>query len=487
MAFSDLSGRKIIKEFSAREGFSNSKVKFLSFKKELAHPAGAFFPSPFKEAAILTINGAREGKLDSISIGIGRKLKILKTGKSPHSIGSFYSVLSAYLGFTDNPGEYKLMGLAPYGDCASERVKNYKIIIRAKLIETNKTCFLKFKEVGLDEIERLFGVLARKPHENIGQHHCDLALAIQEITEEEIIKLAYLAKNLTAAKYLCLAGEMALNCAANSKLLKENIFEDIWIQPASGNPATALGAAYLAHYSFNKEKLCYGKHDSMQGAYLGPEFSDSDIMAQLQNSAYHYEYHADFDELCSLVAKYLSQGRVIGWFQGRMEWGPRALGNRSILADPRNPRIQERLNSEVKFRDNLMPFAPSVLSEDMKDYFDADKFFPYMLFLLSVKGKMRLVIPAVTHRDGSARVQSVHRETNPRFWKLLQAFKRLTGCRALLNTSFNINGEPIVCTPGQAHKCFVNTDMDYLVIGNYIFDKRRAILESNREIVNCLS
>jgi len=492
----------IIDELSKIEKFDRKKLKLLFSEHHLSHAASAFYPSPYEEAAILTVDGVGEWATTSLGFGKGNLITIIKELHFPHSVGLLYSAFTYYLGFKVNSGEYKLMGLAPYGDPTSERVFKFKKLILDNIVDIkedgsiwlNQDYFnyaTGLKMIHEEKWEKLFGFPKRESEEKIEQHHCDLALAIQQITEEIIIKMSKYLKQLTGAKYLTMAGGVALNCVANTKLLKEGIFDDIWIQPAAVDAGGALGAAYAAyHLYFQQKRVAYGE-DKMNGAYLGPEFNDLDIKNTAKKYKAVYKYYEDFDELCDLVAKYLAEGKVVGWFQGRMEWGPRALGNRSILGDPRDPTMQMRMNLKIKYRESFRPFAPSVLYEDMRDYFDFDRLSPYMLFVanivkerqrplpddfhkLPLKDKLyylRSDIPAVTHLDYSARLQTVHKDKSPRFYKLIEAFKKLTGYEVLINTSFNVRGEPIVCTPEDAYKCFMRTEMDYLVMGNFLFDK----------------
>ena len=338
----------------------------------------------------------------------------------------------------------------------------------------------------------LFGFARRMPEAPIEQCHCDCALAIQQITEEIIIKIAKTARKLTGAKHLCLAGGVALNCVANAMLLKEGLFEDIWIQPAAGDAGGALGAAYAAYHIYFGNKKARSGRDHMQGSCLGPEFSDLDIILTARKHKAPFTHYDDYNDLCEATAGFLSEGNVVGWFQDRMEWGPRALGNRSILGDARDKNMQKRLNLKIKFRESFRPFAPAVPYEDVRDYFELDRPSPYMLLVAGVAEKRRIPlpenyhllplreklyvnrsdIPAVTHLDYTARVQTVHRETHAKFWNLLHSFKRKTGCSVLVNTSFNVRGEPIVCTPEDAYQCFMRTDIDYLIMGNLLFDKK---------------
>jgi len=494
----------ILKELSKIENFDKKKLKLLFSQHHLSHAASAFFPSPFKESAILTIDGVGEWSTASISFGKDNSITVLKEMNFPHSVGLLYSAFTYYLGFKVNSGEYKLMGLAPYGDPTSERVKKYKDLIYENIVDVkddgsiwlNQDYFdysTGLRMVKEEKWEKLFGFFPRKPESEIEQQHCDLALAIQQITEEIVFKMAETAKKLTGSKYLCLAGGVALNCVANGKLVKKGIFEDIWVQPAAGDAGGAIGSAYAVyHMYFGKERKVHNI-DGMQGAYLGTEYSDLDILKTLRKYKASYTYFEDFDDLCDVVSELLSQGKVVGWFQGRMEWGPRALGNRSILGDARNPEMQKRLNLKIKFRESFRPFAPSVIYEDVRDYFDIDRPSPYMLFIadvvdkrrnplpdgynkLSVRDKLYLIrsdIPAITHLDYSARLQTVHEETNPKYYNLLKKFKEKTGYSVIVNTSFNVRGEPIVCSPEDAYRCFMRTDMDFLVLGNFLLDKKK--------------
>jgi carbamoyltransferase len=479
------------------------ELRVLFPEHHLSHAASAFYPSPFEEAAILTVDGVGEWATSTIGHGRGSSIRILKQLDFPHSVGLLYSAFTYYTGFRVNSGEYKLMGLAPYGNPHAERTKQYIDFIRSELtnIKEDGSIFLNMKyfdyATGLrmtkDELwEEMFGIPPRRPESEITQPYMDMAYAIQQVTEDVLMKMARHTKELTGADRLCLAGGVALNCVSNGKLLRSGLFDDIWIQPAAGDAGGALGAALAGWYIYrgNEDRVADGR-DHMDGAYLGPEFGPADIerVARKYNSPYrHFE---DFEELAKTVATLLAEGKVVGWFQGKMEWGPRALGNRSILGDARSPEMQKRLNLKIKFRESFRPFAPSVLWEDVADYFELDAPSPYMLLVadveqghrkpvpdryheLPLKEKLyhlRSDIPAVTHLDYSARVQTVHRESNPRYWKLLHAFKEHTGYGVFVNTSFNVRGEPIVCSPEDAYVCFMRTDMDYLVMDTYLFDK----------------
>ncbi len=496
--------KKLIRDELAKVGNGNGgKVKILFTDHHLSHAASAFFPSPYEESAILTIDGVGEWATASIGFGKGNRIELLKEMKFPHSVGLLYSAFTHYLGFRVNSGEYKLMGLAPYGDPGSERVKIYVRAIREHLLDLKEDGSLWLNQdyfdyaTGLSMVKdekwkSLFGLPRRAPESELEQRHGDLALAVQQVTEEIVHRMARTAKKLTNAGALCLSGGVALNCVANGKLLRSGIFDDLWIQPAAGDAGGALGAAYAIHHMyFGRERRTAPGADRMQGAYLGPGFADLDILTLARKYQASYHRHQTTDELCEAVAEELARGKAVGWFQGRMEWGPRALGNRSILGDPRNAEIQKRLNLKIKFRESFRPFAPSVLSEDVQDYFETDRPSPYMLLIADVRRErrnplpegyhqkspreklyyVRSDLPAITHLDYSARLQTVHRETNPRFWSLINAFKAKTGCSVIVNTSFNVRGEPIVCTPEDAYRCFMRTDMDCLVLGDFVFNK----------------
>jgi len=470
----------------------------------LSHAASAFYPSPFAEAAIVTVDGVGEWATTTIGHGRGKDIEIVKELQFPHSLGLLYSAFTYYTGFTVNSGEYKLMGLAPYGDPESPRVAEFRKKITDTLVDIRKdgSVILNMEyfnyATGLKMVdegrwEKLFGTPRRKAESEISQVYMDMALAIQQVTEDVVMKLACTAKQLTGSKHLVLAGGVALNCVANGKLLRAGIFDDIWIQPAAGDAGGALGAAYAVWYIHDgNERRLNGGRDAMQGAYLGPEFSARDIERTLRKYGAPARHYDDYGTLTQDVAARLGEGNVVGWFQGRMEFGPRALGNRSILGDPRNPEMQKKLNLKIKYREGFRPFAPSVLEENIAEYFELDRPSPYMLLVAPVQSSrinslpenyhqkalyerlyfLRSDLPSITHIDYSARIQSVSRETNPRYWELIQAFKKLTGYGVIVNTSFNVRGEPIVCTPEDAYRCFMRTEMDYLVLGDYVLDKR---------------
>ena len=470
----------------------------------LSHASSAFFPSPFDEAAILTLDGVGEWATTTIGLGQGNQITLLKQLDFPHSLGLLYSAFTSYCGFKVNSGEYKLMGLAPYGTPEGEKVSSFKSKIYSQLVDLREDgSFLLNMDyfnyaTGLTMCndsawEELFDIPPRQPETDLGQDYMDLALAIQEVTEEIALKLAKTAKELTGCKYLVMAGGVALNCVANGKLLRSGLFEDVWIQPASGDAGGALGAALAGWHIWMNKKRTPSLPDQMQGALLGPEFGETDILrAARRHQAPHTSYDG-FNSLCFDVARLLSEGKVIGWFQGRMEYGPRALGNRSILGDPRKPDMQKKLNLKIKHREEFRPFAPSVLEECSSDFFELDRPSPYMLLVAPVKQQrrcptpvghqdlslyerlyhLRSDVPSITHIDYSARIQSVNRQTNPRYWSLINSFRELTGYGLIVNTSFNVRGEPIACSPDDAYRCFMGSEMDYLVMGNFLFDKKK--------------
>ncbi len=508
--------RTIYQELSEIEIFDKKKVKLLFPEHHLSHAASAFYPSPFQNAAILTIDGVGEWSTASICKGEGNKITVLKELHFPHSVGLLYSAFTYYLGFRVNSGEYKLMGLAPYGNPHSEEVKRFERLIREELVDIKSDGSIWLNQdyfnyaTGLRMVddkkwEKLFGIPKRLPESPLEIQHCNLGLAIQKATEETVIKMAQEAKRLTNADYLCMAGGVALNCVANGKLLQQNIFKDIFIQPGAGDAGGALGAALAAYYLyFEKERKLSDQPDGMKGSYLGPEFSDLEIEMMARSFKAKYTFYNDFEKLCEKTASLISEGNAIGWMQGRMEFGPRALGNRSILGDPRNPEMQKKLNLKIKYRESFRPFAPSVLEEEVSQYFELEKPSPYMLLVQPVKKELwndlpenyhslplmeklyfqRSTLPAITHIDQSARIQTVSKNTNFRYWQLLSKFKELTGCGVLINTSFNVRDEPIVCTPEDAFRCFMNTEMDCLVIGNYLFLKDGQSKWENKEVSN---
>jgi carbamoyltransferase len=475
----------------------NWQERLLFSEHHLSHAASAYYPSPFESAAVLTLDGVGEWTTTSLAIGKGRDLKVVKEIHFPHSLGLLYSAFTYYIGFKVNSDEYKVMGLAPYGE------PRYTNLIREKLIKiaddgsfhldmsyfdyaTNLTMTNK-------KFDELFGGPPRKSQNELTQREMDLASSVQKVTEEIVIKLAKSIAKVTSERNLCLAGGVALNCVVNGILLREKIFDNIWIQPASGDSGGALGAALSAwHLYHNKKRFISSERDAMKGAYLGPEFKDDDIKMELKACGAVYKKLSE-DELIDKVSTALADEKIVGWMQGRMEFGPRALGARSIIADPRSPIMQKQLNLKIKYRESFRPFAPSVLREDVNEWFQHNTDSPYMLFVADIqKDKQRIMtsdeknlfginklnvprssVPAITHVDYSARIQTVHIDTNPRYHALISKFKEKTGYPLIVNTSFNVRDEPIVCTPTDAFNCFMGTELDVLVIGNYILYKEQ--------------
>jgi len=481
------------------------RVPLLFPEHHLSHAASAFYPSPFEEAAILTVDGVGEWATTTIGKGSGNRIEILAEMHFPHSLGLLYSAFTYYCGFKINSGEYKLMGLAPYGRAKSGGAGRYKKLILENLIslKDDGSLFLAMDyfsfATGLRTVDdgkwtKLLGLPPRAPEAPLTQEYMDLALAIQEITEEAMVRLARTARKMTGMRSLVMAGGVALNCVANGRVALESGFDRVWVQPAAGDAGGALGAALAARHIWlgTERDPRRPAGDAMHGAYLGPRYTDLDAERMARKFGAVCREYKSFPELCKDTAALLDKASIVGWMQGRMEWGPRALGNRSILADPRNPEMQKKLNLSIKYRESFRPFAPAVLEEDANQYFDlAAGSSPYMLFTAPVKesrrkpqaltpdaalaeriNAVRSDIPSVTHLDYSARIQTVSRDTNERFWLLINAFKELTGYGLLVNTSFNVRGEPIVMTPEDAYACFMNTEMDYLVIGNLLFDKQ---------------
>jgi carbamoyltransferase len=489
------------KEFAA---LGAGKIPVYFPEHHLSHAASAFYPSPFEEAAIVTIDGVGEWATTTIGHGKGKDITILEELKFPHSIGLLYSAFTYYAGFKVNSGEYKLMGLAPYGNPDSAQTQDFRNKILKELVDTREdgSILLNMEYFGYttglkmvreEKWERLFGIPPRKSETEISQEYMNLALAIQQVTETVVTKICESAKSLTGSKNLVMAGGVALNSVANGKILKSGMFDDIWIQPAAGDAGGSLGAAYAVwHISEGMQRSLSVKPDSMKGAFLGPVFSNNRIQKTIRKFDAVARLYENFDELARLIALKMTEGFVIGWFQGRMEFGPRALGNRSILGDARNPEMQKKMNLKIKYREGFRPFAPSVLEEDIAVNFDLDRPSPYMLFVIPVCEEKRIAppagyegwtlydrlyfirsdLPAITHIDYSARIQSVNRDINPRYWHLINEFKKITGCGVIVNTSFNVRGEPIVCTPEDAYRCFMRTEMDYLVMGDYLFEKK---------------
>jgi len=461
----------------------------------LSHAASAFFPSPFADAAVLTMDGVGEWATTTFGVGKNNELSIHKEIYFPHSIGLLYSAFTYYTGFKVNSGEYKLMGLSPYGEPKyTKLIKDNLIDIKddgSFALDMNYFDFCTGDTMTNNNFNKLFGSPPRKPETELTQREMDLAASIQIITEEVVLKLAQFVRKSTKQKNLCLAGGVALNCVANGRLLRSKTFEKIWIQPAAGDAGGALGAALAVYHIFlNKPRKATESNDFMLGSYLGPEFNQLDIENRLSKIGALYKTYSE-DEIIKTTAHHLADGKAVGWFNGRMEFGPRALGNRSILADPRSRDMQKLLNLKVKFRESFRPFAPSILREDVSNWFEINTDSPYMLLVADVilekRKEMtseqnvlfgidklnvpRSDIPAVTHVDFSARIQTVHASTNPKYHKLIKMFKNITGCPVLVNTSFNIRGEPIVCTPEDAYKCFMGTELDVLIIGNSVMLK----------------
>jgi len=461
-----------------------------------SHAASAFYPSPFKEAVILTLDGVGEWATTTVAVGKENQINMLKEIHFPHSIGLLYSAFTYYTGFKVNSGEYKVMGLAPYGQ------PKYKDLIIKELIDLKEDGSFRLNmkyfnyATGLtmtnDKFSKLFGQKVRNPEKDLlTQFHMDIASSIQAVTEEIVLRLATSISKETKIKNLCMAGGVALNCVANGKILKKNIFQNIWFQPAAGDAGGSLGAALAFWYQElgNKRKVV-PSGDEMKGSYLGPSFSENKIENTLKTLGAKYEKQNE-ENLINTIANELKNEKTIGWFQGRMEFGPRALGARSIIADPRSEKMQKELNLKVKFRESFRPFAPSVLREDVNDWFDLNSDSPYMLLVADVKKNIQIPmneknqklfgidklnvkrssIPAVTHVDYSARIQTVHKETNPKYYKLLKKFKEITGCPLLVNTSFNVRGEPIVCSVEDSFRCFMGTNLDILVCENFILYK----------------
>ena len=487
---------KLIKELEHVLGSNvNWSERLLFSEHHLSHAASAYYPSPFESAAVLTLDGVGEWTTTSLALGKGNELKILKEIKFPHSIGLLYSAFTYYTGFKVNSGEYKVMGLAPYGK------PKYAKLIKENLITTCNDGSFQIDMSYFDfatgltmtnkKFDRLFGGPARASETKLTQREMDLAASVQKVTEEIVIDIAKELAKETDERNLCLAGGVALNCVANGILLREKIFDNIWIQPAAGDAGGALGAALSVwHSHYNNERQASKTRDNMKGSFLGPEYSDTQIEAELNICGAKYEKISE-ENLIDKVALSVEKGKAVGWMQGRMEFGPRALGGRSIIADPRSPSMQKQLNLKVKYRESFRPFAPSILREDVSEWFDHQIDSPYMLFVANVrKDKHRKMnnkektlfgidklnvprssVPAITHVDYTARIQTVHADTNSRYHRVISKFKEKTGCPILVNTSFNVRGEPMVCTPTDAFKCFMGTDLDVLAIGNYFLIK----------------
>lgn len=477
---------------------ANCKVKelppLLFAEHHQSHAASAFYPSPFKEAAVLCLDGVGEWATTSVWLGSGSSLKPLWEIDFPHSLGLLYSAFTYYTGFKVNSGEYKLMGLAPYGK------PKYVDLIYEHLIDLKEDGTFKLNMqyfnycTGLTmtnkKFDKLFGGLPRKPESELTQREMDIAASIQVVTEDVVLRLAKTVHEETGMENLCLAGGVALNCVANGRLLREGPFKNIWIQPAAGDAGGSLGAATVIWHEYLKKPRNVNGGDAMRGSYLGPKFGSAEIAQYFGQQGAVYE-KLDWESLYPTTANILADDKVVGWFQGRMEFGPRALGGRSIIGDPRSEKMQSIMNLKIKYRESFRPFAPSVLSERAADYFDLDSDSPYMLIVASVSDDLctpmtdeqqklfgieklnikRSVLPAITHVDYSARIQTVHHDTNPHYHSLIKAFDEKTGCGLLVNTSFNVRGEPIVCTPEDAYRCFMRTEMDYLIVENYLLAK----------------
>ncbi len=487
--------KKLWLKLLIQDELKDYKGKILFPEHHASHAASAFYASPYQNAAFLTMDGVGEFATTSYGIGDGNQIEILADIQFPHSLGLLYSAFTYYTGFRVNSGEYKVMGLAPYGE------PKYKSLIYDHLIDVKDDGSFRMDmdyfnypwglTMTSNKFHDLFGGPPRQPESELSQREMDLARSVQEVTEEVVLKIAKNVRKVTNQKYLCLAGGVALNCVANGKLLRSGIFDDIYIQPAAGDAGGALGCAYIAWYQFlgNKRKAD-GILDSMKGAYLGPEFSNNEVKLFLDEKGFKYQELQD-DELPEKIADLVADQKVIGWFQGRMEFGPRALGSRTIIGDARSPETQKTINLKIKYRESFRPFAPSVREENISEYFDIDRPSPYMLLVADVKkGKqlkmsevqesyfgleklnvIRSEIPAITHVDYSARIQSVNKITNPRYHKMITKFYEKYGCPVIVNTSFNVRGEPIVCTPKDAYICFMRTEMDFLILNNFLLNK----------------
>ena len=482
-----------IKDLIAKEVGYEGKILFPEHHE--SHAASAFFPSPFQEAAFLTIDGVGEWTTASFGVGKGNQIELMSEIKFPHSLGLLYTAFTYYTGFKVNSGEYKVMGLAPYGE------PKYVDLILEHLMDLKEDGSFKMNMEYFDycagltmtneKFHKLFGGPPRKPETKLTQRDMDLARSVQDVTEEVMLRMTRHIHKETGQKYLCLAGGVALNCVGNGRILREGPFEDLWIQPAAGDAGGALGAALMTWHSYlDKPRHADNCQDFQYGSYLGPAFSDDEIEAYLNEQGYPATKLSQ-EELPEKIADLIENEKVIGWFQGRMEFGPRALGSRSIIGDARSPKMQETMNLKIKFRESFRPFAPSVLEEEVSNYFELDRKSPYMLLVAPVKQELcramsaeeqtyfglqklnllRSTIPAITHVDYSARVQTVSKETNPLYHAMISKFHEKYGCAVIINTSFNVRGEPIVCTPQDAYLCFMRTNMDYLIMGHYLLEK----------------
>jgi len=489
--------KKLISELNKLDGSVSYDERLLFSEHHLSHAASAYYPSAFENAIVLTMDGVGEWATTSVAIGDKNNLDVVEEIHFPHSIGLFYSAITYYIGFKVNSGEYKVMGLAPYGE--------------PKYVDKMKECLIDIKDDGSfwlnqeyfdyctgltmtnDKFSALFGESVRQPEDELTQFHMDIAASVQQITEEIVIKTAKRLREKYKINNLCLAGGVALNCVANGELLRSNIFDHVWVQPAAGDAGGAIGAALLAYYKHNNNpRKVDPENDSMSGSYLGPSFCNEEIERRLLNMGAKFDTLNEKD-LINKTANVIVNERVVGWFQGRMEFGPRSLGNRSILGNPKSESTQKTMNLKIKYRESFRPFAPSVLSEDVSEWFDIDTESPYMLLVAPIKqnhrkeekpedtalfgiNKLNVVrsdIPAVTHVDYSARIQTVHRKTNARYYDLISKVKEGNGCGVVVNTSFNVRGEPIVCSPEDAFRCFMGTEMDVLVVGDCFLEKQQ--------------
>jgi len=500
----------LTKELTKTLGDSvNWNDRLLFSEHHLSHAASAFYPSPFESAAVLTLDGVGEWTTTSLAVGKGKDLKVIKEIHFPHSLGLLYSAFTYYTGFRVNSGEYKVMGLAPYGE------PRFADLIKEKLINLSEDGSFQLDMSYFDfatgltmtsnKFHKLFGGPPRTSEANLTQREMDLAASIQKVTEDIVVKLAQGIAKETGEKNLCLAGGVALNCVINGILLRKKIFNNIWIQPAAGDAGGSLGAALsIWHLHYAKERTVSSERDAMKGSYLGPSFTNDEIEAELIVCGAKFKKLSE-DDLLDQVASAIANEKAVGWMQGRMEFGPRALGGRSIIADPRSPAIQKQLNLKVKYRESFRPFAPSILSEHVGEWFEHDTDSPYMLLVADVQQDKRLAmtieqealfgidklnvprssVPAITHVDYSARIQTVHSDTNPRYHAVISKFKEKTGCPIVVNTSFNVRGEPIICSPTDAFKCFMGTDLDVLAVGNYLLIKENqdmTLRESYEEL-----
>ena len=484
----------IIKQLASFGKFRAERLQFT--EHHLSHAASAFFPSPFEEASILVMDGVGEFATTTIAEGKGNQLTLTKQLNFPHSLGMLYAAFTYYLGFKINSGEYKVMGLAPYGrPIYAELIFKYLVDLKADgsfRLDQQYFNYCTGLTMTNQHFDALFGAPPRQAEAVLTQKEFDIAASIQAVTEEVVLTITRAMAKTDGTGNLCLAGGVALNCVANGKILKDGTFKNIWIQPAAGDAGSALGAALVAYHLQQKQpRVISEQADAMHGSYLGSEFSQVECETRLQNQSAVFAVFDD-ETLIAQTADALATEKVVGWFQGRMEFGPRALGNRSILADPRSPEMQKNLNLKVKFRESFRPFAPSILAEDVADWFDLECSSPYMLLVAPIKDELKIpmseaenalfgidklnvprsTIPSVTHIDYSARVQTVDDQRHPLLHRLLQQFESLTGCGVLVNTSFNVRGEPVVCAPEHAYKCFMRTNMDYLLLGNFLLEKK---------------